>query len=82
VPLSLLSLTKNTYIDVSIQDDPKAEAMTFEANEVYAVNVAVSSGEGKPKEGRASTSVFKRAVDKVSTTPSTSTINWNTILLL
>jgi hypothetical protein len=51
---------------MNTQDDPKAEAMTFEANEVYAVNVAVSSGEGKPKEGRSSTSVFKRAVDKVS----------------
>ncbi|KAG5177466.1 peptidase M24, structural domain-containing protein [Tribonema minus] len=45
-------------------DEPKHEAITFAANEVYAVNVLVTSGEGKPKEGAQATTIFKRAIDK------------------
>jgi len=44
--------------------EQKVESQTFEANEVYSVDVAFSSGEGKPREAQARTTVFKRAVDK------------------
>jgi hypothetical protein len=46
------------------EPDQKVESHTFEENEVYAVDVAMSSGEGKPKESEQRTTVFKRAVDK------------------
>jgi len=41
----------------------KQELATFEANEVYAVDVAVSSGDGKPKDRDIRTSVYKRVPD-------------------
>lgn len=44
--------------------DQKIEVCTFEPNEVYAVDIAVSSGEGKPRELDTRTTVFKRIVDK------------------
>ena len=36
----------------------------FEANEVYAMDIVLSTGEGKPRETAERTTVFKRAVDK------------------
>jgi curved DNA binding protein len=42
----------------------KVDAATFEAFEVYSVDVCVSSGDGKPKQSEAKTAVYKRAVDK------------------
>lgn len=45
----------------------KAKAITFEENEVYAIDVVVSSGEGKPKTSDERTTVYKRdPVHKVS----------------
>jgi curved DNA binding protein len=44
--------------------DQKVEEFKFEANEVYTVDVAMSSGDGKPKEKDARTTVFKRCVDQ------------------
>jgi hypothetical protein len=44
--------------------EQKIETCTFEPNEVYAVDIAVSSGEGKPRELDTRTTVFKRVVDK------------------
>lgn len=44
--------------------EQKVDDQTFELNEVYAVDVALSTGEGKPRESEARTTVFKRAVDK------------------
>jgi methionine aminopeptidase len=41
----------------------KQELATFEVNEVYAVDVAVSTGEGKPKDRDIRTSVYKRVAD-------------------
>ena len=49
-----------------VTEGQKVEACTFERYETYAVDICVSSGEGKPKEnpllGR--TTVYKRNVDK------------------
>lgn len=42
----------------------KSEECTFESYEVYAVDVAFSTGEGKPREGDTRTTVFKRQADK------------------
>ena len=42
----------------------KAEECTFEPYEVYAVDVAFSTGEGKPREVDTRTTIFKRQVDK------------------
>lgn len=51
---------------ILLRDDPeqKIEEVTFEENEVYIVDVAMSSGEGKPREGDTRTTVFKRNVDR------------------
>jgi curved DNA binding protein len=42
----------------------KADACTFESLEVYAIDVAFTSGDGKSKESGNRTTVFKRAVEK------------------
>lgn len=42
----------------------KQETVNFEVNEVYAVDICVSSGEGTPREGNGRTTVYKRQVDK------------------
>ena len=51
---------------ITQRDEPEqhVEDVTFEANEVYAVDIAMSTGEGKPKERDARTTVFKRAVEQ------------------
>mmetsp|Transcript_6073 Transcript_6073/g.6215 ORF Transcript_6073/g.6215 Transcript_6073/m.6215 type:complete len:413 (+) Transcript_6073:131-1369(+) len=43
--------------------EQKVEACTFEQYEVYAIDVAMTSGDGKPKEQGARTTVLKRLVD-------------------
>ena len=47
------------------KEDPeqKLETYTFEQNEVYSVDICFSTGEGKPKEKEARTTIFKRAID-------------------
>lgn len=42
----------------------KVDAATFETNEVYSVDICISTGDGKPKQSDQRTTVFKRAVDK------------------
>lgn len=44
--------------------EQKVEEYVFEPNEVYAVDIVLSTGEGKPKESELRTTVFKRAIDK------------------
>jgi curved DNA binding protein len=39
------------------------DEITFEANEVYDIDVFMTTGEGKPREGEFRTTVFKRALD-------------------
>lgn len=36
----------------------------FQVNEVYALDVIISSGEGKPKESELRTTVYKRAMER------------------
>lgn len=54
----------NKSVIVREEPDQKMEPCTFEQFEVYGVDVAVSTGEGKPREMDARTTIFKRAVDK------------------
>lgn len=44
--------------------DQKVEDTPFALNEVYAIDLVISSGEGKPKETEKRTTVFKRALDE------------------
>eukprot|EP01126_Amoeba_proteus_P060760 TRINITY_DN807_c0_g1_i1.p1 TRINITY_DN807_c0_g1~~TRINITY_DN807_c0_g1_i1.p1 ORF type:complete len:243 (+),score=46.91 TRINITY_DN807_c0_g1_i1:525-1253(+) len=46
------------------EQDQKVEEFTFEMYQVYALDVVVSSGEGRTKEMSTRTTVFKRAVDR------------------
>eukprot|EP00928_Gymnodinium_smaydae_P074340 TRINITY_DN573_c0_g2_i1.p2 TRINITY_DN573_c0_g2~~TRINITY_DN573_c0_g2_i1.p2 ORF type:complete len:412 (-),score=135.55 TRINITY_DN573_c0_g2_i1:116-1264(-) len=43
--------------------DEKAEEFEFEMNEVYCIDVVMSTGEGKGKEAEIRSTVFKRAVE-------------------
>jgi curved DNA binding protein len=45
------------------EGEEKLPACTFEQNEVYAVDVAMSSGDGKARPGELRTTVFKRNVE-------------------
>jgi len=46
------------------EEPPKIDTCTFEVNEVYAVDVAMSSGDGKPREKGTRTTVYKRVIDR------------------
>jgi len=50
---------------IALQRDPenKTPSCVFAANEAYAIDVCFSSGDGKPRETDARTTVFKRTVD-------------------
>lgn len=54
----------NKVILLREEVDQKVENQTFELNEVYSIDVAMSTGDGKPRETETRTTVFKRAVDK------------------
>lgn len=54
----------NKMILLKEEPEHKIETCTFEAGEVYAIDIAVSTGEGKPRETGARTTVYKRAVEK------------------
>mmetsp|Transcript_26549 Transcript_26549/g.81622 ORF Transcript_26549/g.81622 Transcript_26549/m.81622 type:complete len:271 (+) Transcript_26549:124-936(+) len=43
--------------------DQKVQSESFELNEVYALDIALSTGDGKPRESLAKTTIFKRAVE-------------------
>lgn len=43
--------------------DQKVEEYTFEVNEVYEIDIVMSTGEGKPQQGDTRTTVYKRALD-------------------
>jgi curved DNA binding protein len=42
----------------------KVDDFNFELNEVYSIDISVSSGDGKPHEAMTRTTIFKRNVDK------------------
>jgi len=44
--------------------DQKVEDFEFQENEVYCIDIVMSTGEGKSKEIESKTTVFKRAVDQ------------------
>jgi curved DNA binding protein len=44
--------------------DQKVDEFEFEENQVYGVDIVISSGEGKAKELETRTTIFKRAVDQ------------------
>ncbi|CAM9175858.1 unnamed protein product [Pylaiella littoralis] len=49
---------------IALCSEGKEKEVTFEANEVYGVNVLVSSGDGKVREQDLRTTVFKRNPNK------------------
>lgn len=46
------------------EPDQKVDSCTFETAEVFSIDIAVSSGEGKPRESGERTTVFKRRVEQ------------------
>eukprot|EP00349_Pseudokeronopsis_sp_Brazil_P008842 CAMPEP_0202971776 /NCGR_PEP_ID=MMETSP1396-20130829/30741_1 /ASSEMBLY_ACC=CAM_ASM_000872 /TAXON_ID= /ORGANISM="Pseudokeronopsis sp., Strain Brazil" /LENGTH=455 /DNA_ID=CAMNT_0049701527 /DNA_START=21 /DNA_END=1388 /DNA_ORIENTATION=+ len=54
----------NKMILLKEEPEHKVDSCTFEAGEVYAIDIAMSTGEGKPRETGARTTVYKRAVEK------------------
>jgi len=54
----------NKVILLREEVEQKADEFKFEPNEVYAVDVVMSTGEGKPKESERRTTIFKRCVDQ------------------
>ncbi|KAI2507093.1 Proliferation-associated protein [Fragilaria crotonensis] len=57
-----ISLKEPTPEDLE-EGEEKLASCTFEQNEVYAVDVAMSTGDGKAKPGEMRTTVFKRNVE-------------------
>jgi curved DNA binding protein len=53
----------NVIINKPTQDQ-RVEQFTFEEYDVYTVDVVMSTGEGKPKEMEARTTIYKRALDQ------------------
>ena len=45
--------------------EQKVDTFTFDKNEVYVVDIMVSTGEGKLKEGSQRTTVYKRALERM-----------------
>jgi curved DNA binding protein len=43
--------------------EQQVEEITFEANEVYSVDIVMSTGDGKTREGEARTTIYKRAME-------------------
>eukprot|EP00981_Chlorochromonas_danica_P013941 scaffold7151_cov159-Ochromonas_danica.AAC.4 len=54
----------NKMILLREEPDQKVDLCTFEAGEAYAIDIAMSSGDGRPRETGNRTTVFKRAVEK------------------
>jgi len=49
--------------DVEDEEEEKCKSCEFEANEVYAIDIAMSTGDGRVKEGDERTTIYKRDVD-------------------
>jgi len=54
----------NKMILLKEEPEQKVDLCTFETGEVYAIDIAMSSGAGKPVETGARTTVYKRAVER------------------
>jgi curved DNA binding protein len=55
----------NNVILQRIEVDQNVEEIAFEMNQVYVIDITMSTGEGKTREVESRTTVFKRAVDIV-----------------
>jgi len=44
--------------------DQKVDDYEFQVNDVFGLDIIISTGEGKPKETEHRTTVFKRAIEK------------------
>jgi curved DNA binding protein len=55
----------NNVILQRVEVDQNVEEFAFEMNQVYVIDIAMSTGEGKTREVESRTTVFKRAVDRV-----------------
>jgi curved DNA binding protein len=53
----------NKTIPNRVNPDAPAEEVTFEEGEIYAIDIVMSTGEGKGTEGDAKTTIYKRAVE-------------------
>jgi len=51
------------YFLNKVPEDTHPEDFTVEVNEVYNINIVMSTGEGKPKEGEAKTTVYRRKLE-------------------
>jgi curved DNA binding protein len=63
----VLDGVKEVALKTPSPDDPEEEQLpecTFEQNEVYAIDVAMSTGDGNARPGTLRTTVFKRNVDQ------------------
>jgi len=56
--------SQKAIIGTTEGSDDKLEEITFELNEVYCLDVVVSTGDGKCKETELRSTVFQRAVEK------------------
>jgi len=54
----------NQVIISKATTENKVEEFDFEVDQVYAIDIVMSTGEGKTKESEARTTVFKRALDQ------------------
>ena len=54
----------NKVVTQKDEVEQHVDEVTFSANEVYAVDVVMSSGDGKPRERDSRTTIFKRAVEQ------------------
>ena len=56
-------LDGNNVIINKETSEHKVSEVEFQVNQIYAIDVIVSTGAGKPKEAEIRTSVYKRALD-------------------
>jgi len=54
----------NKAIILREEAEQRVEDSCFELNEVYSLDIVMSTGDGKPKEMQSRTTIFKRSVDK------------------
>jgi len=54
----------NNVVLLRNEVDQNVEEITFEINQVYVIDITMSTGEGKTREIESRTTIFKRAVDR------------------
>jgi hypothetical protein len=59
----LIELMSLKVIVGKMDPDLRVEEFSFEAGEVYAIDIVISTGEGKSKEADAKPTIYKRVAD-------------------